>query len=445
MKRVLWFLVLIAATVLALLWNEFGMERRLAFSAKSGTPVSTVDDGSSGGKSSSVLRREGDDLVMECDIRAGYAWPYCNLVFDLGKIPKGIDLSGFDSMTVEASLEGPEPVKQLRLFLLNFNPAYSKVGQDESAKVQELVYDPRKRPTLKARLGQFTVSSWWANEHPLDSEHSGAEYDNVVALQLATGGNVQPGHHVVRLHRIEFTGKLISPATFRLAVLAAWGVLALAWALAQAVQLRRALAATRHGKAALESLNRQLQDDARHLTEVAKRDALTGVLNRHGLRDELARAAERGDKRFFPVSIVFVDIDHFKRINDEHGHAVGDQVITQIADVICGSVQRDDLCARWGGEEFLLIFPGTKVADARAIAERLRRSLHQSEWPNGMQVTGSFGVAQASAGDDLVDGIRRADEAMYSAKSQGRDRVELATGTGRASLPPPVSTLAETT
>jgi diguanylate cyclase (GGDEF)-like protein len=261
--------------------------------------------------------------------------------------------------------------------------------------------------------------------------------DNVVAVQVSTGGNVQPGHHELRLRRIDFTGKIIQPAAFRLGVIAVWGVIAAVGSLLHMLRLRRDLALTRHGKAALESLNRQLREDARYLTNVAKRDALTGVLNRHGLRDELARAAERGDERFFPVSIVFVDIDHFKRINDTHGHAVGDQVITRIADVICSAVQRDDLCARWGGEEFLLIFPGTKAADARAIAERLRRALHQSEWPMGMRVTGSFGVAQASAGEDLVDGIRRADEAMYSAKTQGRDRVELATTPGLASLPPP--------
>ena len=436
MKRVLWFPLLIAATVLVLVWNQFGMERHLALSGASAVGVRTVDDSSSGGRSSSTLRREGDDLVMECDIRAGYAWPYCSLVFELGKVPRGVDLSGYDSLSVDASLDGPEKTKQLRLFLPNFNAAYSKVGQDLSSKAQELVYDPEKHSTLHARLGQFTVSSWWANEHPLDAEHAGTEFDNVVSLQVSTGGNVEPGHHVLRLRHVDFAGKIVSPAAFRLGVIAAWGAFALVFALLQALELRRALAATRHGKAALESLNKQLQEDARQLTEVAKRDALTGVLNRHGLRDELARAAERGDERFFPVSIVFVDIDHFKRINDEHGHAVGDQVITQIADVICGAVQRDDLCARWGGEEFLLIFPGTKVADARAIAERLRRSLHQNDWPRGMHVTGSFGVAQASAGEDLVDGIRRADEAMYSAKSQGRDRVELASATGLPSLPP---------
>jgi diguanylate cyclase (GGDEF)-like protein len=436
MKRISWFLVLLVLTAAALLWNEFGMERHLGLDTR-WRSLQTVDDGSSGGKSSSSVRRVGDELVMDCDIRAGYAWPYCTLVFELAKPPKGVDLSAYASMTVEASYDGPEKTKQLRLFLLNFNPLYSRVGQDGSDKVQEFIYDPQARPVLTARLAQFAVSSWWANEHPVDAEHAGPEMDNVVAVQLSTGGNVQPGHHVLRLRRIEFVGKIVQPATFRLGVIAFWGVLALAWSLAHALRLRRDLALTRHGKAALESLNKQLREDARHLTNVAKRDALTGVLNRHGLRDELARAAERGDERFFPVAIVFVDIDHFKRINDTHGHAVGDQVITQIADVICGAVQRDDLCARWGGEEFLLIFPGTRVSDARAIAERLRRALHQRDWPMGLQVTGSFGVAQASAGEDLIEGIRRADEAMYVAKSQGRDRVELASGSGLPSLPPP--------
>jgi diguanylate cyclase (GGDEF)-like protein len=234
---------------------------------------------------------------------------------------------------------------------------------------------------------------------------------------------------VIRLQALEFSGKWIAPATFRLAVIAFWGVVGLGVLVAYALRTRRDLLASRFGKQALEQLNEQLRRDADRLTEGARRDALTGVLNRHGLRDALSRVAERGDRSFFPLSIVFVDIDHFKRINDEHGHDVGDRVIKQIADVIGGTIQRDDLFARWGGEEFLLVFPGTPAGDAAAIAERLRRVIRRSPWPQGLRVTGSFGVAQARAGEDLVDGIRRADEAMYQAKSQGRNRVELAEGT----------------
>jgi diguanylate cyclase (GGDEF)-like protein len=249
-----------------------------------------------------------------------------------------------------------------------------------------------------------------------------------VAMQVATGGNVTPGMHVITVDRIEFTGKLVPPATFRLWVIAIWLAAGVAYGAFYAVSAKRALAATRHGKATLERLNAELRIETDQLKQVARRDPLTGILNRHGLRDELSKAAERGDVRFFPLSIVFVDIDHFKRINDLHGHDVGDLVIKEISDVISSAIQRDDILARWGGEEFLLIFPGTAPTDARAIAERLRRAIAGRAWPAGLQVTGSFGVSAATMGEDLVEGIKRADEAMYLAKSNGRDRVELNVG-----------------
>jgi diguanylate cyclase (GGDEF)-like protein len=203
-----------------------------------------------------------------------------------------------------------------------------------------------------------------------------------------------------------------------------------------AISAKRALDANRFGKAALEQLNAELRIETEHLKDVAKRDPLTGALNRYGLRYELSKAAEQGDLKFFPLALVFVDIDHFKRINDLHGHDVGDRVIKEVSDVISNAIQRDDIFARWGGEEFLLIFPGTSPADARAIAERLRRAIASRAWPDGLQVTGSFGVSKAAAGEYLVDGIKRADEAMYLAKANGRDRVELILGGPQyASLP----------
>ena len=428
-KRVeLIFLFAFVLTAVGLVWNQLGMNRRLVLDGNSDLAVRAIDDSSSGGKTISSVRREGKKLVMDCEIRAGYAWPYCNLVFELGRPPAGVDLSAFDRVTVQASVQGPEAEQQLRLFLLNFNSAYSDAAQPSSAKVQELVYGPATHPRLSAKLSQFTVSSWWSASHAVGVEHAGTEFDNVVALQIATGGNVTPGRHVISVERIEFTGKLVSPATFRLWVIAAWLLAGAGYVISYAIGARKALQATRHGKAALERLNAELRVETDHLKQVARRDPLTGALNRFGLRDELSKAAERGDLRFFPLSMVFVDIDHFKRINDLHGHDFGDHVLKEVSDIIANAIQRDDMLARWGGEEFLLIFPGTAPADARAIAERLRRAIAGRAWPGGMQVTGSFGVSQATAGEDLVDGIKRADEAMYLAKSNGRDRVELNLG-----------------
>ena len=362
---------------------------------------------------------------MDCEIRAGYAWPYCNMVFELGRPPKGVDLSSYDTVSVSATMSGPEPTQQLRLFALDYNPAFSKPDVPESAKVQELVYDAGVHPEMHARINQFTVSSWWTTAHNLSIEHAGTEFNNVVAVQLATGGNVVPGHHTLTLERVEFKGKVIPVATFRLWVIATWLVAAFVGLVLYALGVARTLAATRYSKVALEQLNENLKKEADSHQRAARRDPLTGALNRYGLRDELTRAAEKGDREFFPLAIIFVDIDHFKAINDGHGHDVGDLVIKEFADVISNAIERQDICARWGGEEFLLIFPGTVAADALAIAERLRRAINDRAWPQNLRVTGSFGIAQAKAGEDLVDGIKRADEAMYAAKANGRDRVEL--------------------
>jgi diguanylate cyclase (GGDEF)-like protein len=430
------FLALFMATAVGLAWNQFGMNRHLDLVARTDLAVRVIDDSSSGGKTVSSLRRDGHALVMDCEIRAGYAWPYCTLVFELGRPPDGMDLTSYDTISVLGTSVGPEQDQQLRLFLLNYNAAYSDSSRPDSAKVQELVYGPAAHPHLSAKLSQFTVSSWWSAAHPVGVERAGTEFGNIVAVQVATGGNVTPGRHVITVNQIDFSGKLIPVATFRLWVIAAWLAGGLAYLVRYAISAKRALDANRFGKATLERLNAELRSETEHLKNVAKRDPLTGALNRYGLRDELTKAAKQGDLKFFPLSLVFVDIDHFKRINDLHGHDVGDQVIKEVSDVISNAIQRDDIFARWGGEEFLLIFPGTSPADARAIAERLRRAIAGRAWPDGLRVTGSFGVSKAAAGEDLVDGIKRADEAMYLAKTNGRDRVELILGGPQyASLP----------
>lgn len=435
---------LLLLSTAGLLWNQFGMERTFRLDASSRMEIRAIDDSSSGGKTVSSLRRADGKVVMDCDIRAGYAWPYCSMIFELGRPPQGVDLSSFDTVSVAATLDGPEAVRQLRLFALDYNPAFSKPDAPESAKVQELVYDAGVHPRMQARVSQFTVSSWWTNAHALNIEQAGTEFSNVVAVQLSTGGNVVPGHHALTLERIEFKGKVIPVATFRLWVIATWLAASFVGLFFHAMATARALAATRYSKVALEQLNASLKQQADSHQHAARRDPLTGVLNRYGLRDELTKAAQRGDREFFPLAIVFIDIDHFKSINDGHGHEVGDLVIKEFADVISKAIERDDICARWGGEEFLLIFPATVASDARAIAERLRRAVNDRTWPQSLRVTGSFGVAQAKAGDDLVEGIKRADEAMYAAKANGRDRVELNLATAAVpSLPPASRTLAE--
>lgn len=157
---------------------------------------------------------------------------------------------------------------------------------------------------------------------------------------------------------------------------------------------------------------------------MAYRDELTGAANRRRLLEELAHQAERDDPGR-PVSVVFFDLDHFKRVNDTRGHDVGDRVLRVVADVAARVVRDGDVVARLGGEEFVIVAPGSGRDDAVRLAERLRVAIPDAvEAAVGTRTTASFGVTTLRPGDDAIDVLRRADARMYAAKRGGRDRVE---------------------
>jgi diguanylate cyclase (GGDEF)-like protein len=124
-----------------------------------------------------------------------------------------------------------------------------------------------------------------------------------------------------------------------------------------------------------------------------------------------------------PMTVIFLDIDHFKSINDTHGHDVGDDVLRRFAAAIGAGIRSADRLVRWGGEDFLIVCPMTNVHQGRILAESLRQALHHQTWPAGLRVTASFGVAQHHACDEIGVAIKHADEALYRAKQGGRDRV----------------------
>lgn len=166
----------------------------------------------------------------------------------------------------------------------------------------------------------------------------------------------------------------------------------------------------------------------RKLRRLATVDSLTGLLNRrHGTylaEKEIARFQRAGH----PVAFMLLDVDHFKMINDHHGHETGDIVLTSIGQIIPAQLRAQDLVARWGGEEFLVILPGTGIDSAMASAERLREALRSYDWKavvgKPIQVTISVGVSELCESDDMASVIRRADQALYRGKVGGRDRVE---------------------
>jgi diguanylate cyclase (GGDEF)-like protein len=156
---------------------------------------------------------------------------------------------------------------------------------------------------------------------------------------------------------------------------------------------------------------------------LAVTDRLTGLANRRGAEQVIRREVVRAKRYGVPLSVLLFDIDHFKSLNDTHGHSVGDQVLRQVAKGIAGNLRDTDLASRWGGEEFLVILPTTPLEAARACAERIRGAVASLTLPTGQAVTISGGVAQYQPFESLQEVLARVDELLYAAKAGGRNRI----------------------
>lgn len=169
-----------------------------------------------------------------------------------------------------------------------------------------------------------------------------------------------------------------------------------------------------------------LSIQAAELEKLAITDRLTGLCNRRRLDEILDREVDVVRRYDFPLSVIMADIDQFKSVNDTHGHQVGDEVLVAVAAQFKGGVRKTDTLGRWGGEEFMMLCPGTDLGRASGVAEQLRRRVEACDIPVVGRKTCSFGVAQLLGQESAKELIRRADGALYRAKELGRNRVETA-------------------
>jgi diguanylate cyclase (GGDEF)-like protein len=161
------------------------------------------------------------------------------------------------------------------------------------------------------------------------------------------------------------------------------------------------------------------------LEKLAVTDNLTQVYNRQKLGDIIEEASERVRRHNSLLSVIILDLDNFKGINDTHGHVVGDTVLKAVADVVRKNVRASDHLVRWGGEEFMIVAPGTSLAEADGLANKLRGLIEEHDFGRAGKVTASFGLTQFRHDDTDHSFITRADGALYKAKDEGRNRVEI--------------------
>jgi diguanylate cyclase (GGDEF)-like protein/hemerythrin-like metal-binding protein len=188
------------------------------------------------------------------------------------------------------------------------------------------------------------------------------------------------------------------------------------------VALQRQLGA----EATVDDKRRRAEGRAREFARKADTDALTGLLNRLGFNGAFVNEFERARRYRQALSVVILDLDHFKRVNDEHGHVAGDQVLIRVARLIEAQTRQSDTVARWGGEEFVVLAPMTEASGATQLAEKLRALMEATPLGPVGAVTGSFGVAELQPGDSIESLLHRADEALYRVKNSTRNGVACA-------------------
>jgi len=177
--------------------------------------------------------------------------------------------------------------------------------------------------------------------------------------------------------------------------------------------------------AELAAVNQKLKNKIQHVEHIATHDALTGVFNRRMFESLLDVEIKRAKRYKQPLSIVLADVDLFKEVNDQYGHAVGDQVLCQLTQILSEHLREGDILSRWGGEEFSMVLPNCTTEQAYDMTDRLRRQIAESSFEKRISVTCSFGVTGYFDNDSVSSVFARVDKALYQAKNNNRNNVQL--------------------
>lgn len=436
----IWIACLLVLSAGLAAWHHYGMRRTLVIGPGSNYPFELSDDRSTGeGESIASFTRTPDALVIGCDVKPGYRWPFCGYRLIISTIGKGINLPGFDTVSFDIGATGPMAVP-VGIYLRNFNPAYAKAHDPDSLKRNTYQYGPDPEPQpFVVPLANFQVASWWIQQNHIPPREASPDLSNVTSIDIATGSPIIPGQYRIVVRAITFHGKWLSDNQLLSIVLALWLASGVVYLVGSFWRAQRAARVADLRKRELESSNAALEQQRHQLEITANHDELTGAYNRVGLRSHLEVAMARARQGRAPLSIIFMDLDHFKDVNDSHGHTVGDSVLQGFAAFVTRHVRGRDVLCRWGGEEFILLCPDTPLDVAAQAADRLCTLMASEAWPSHIAMHCSFGVAEMGGDEDAAAFIARADGALYRAKRAGRNRVEVSRGEGDVSGEPAAS------
>ncbi len=418
--------VLLAATVIALTAYQKGLNDIMFLNLSDYPYIIAQTDSADGGNSAVKLIRTDSSVVVDYELREGYAYPFAGIKILLGDgRTKGLDISHYDSIFVWVKPRGEGTV---RLYMRSYDPSIYREDDETSLKFNELEFFPLEETYPAVFVPQeFRVASWWVAQNEINVHKARVDLSNVPLIEIQTGTNAPLGYGTMEIRGLRFKGKKIAWADLVTIIVAIWFVTFLIILIIRFFDYSRERAANKKKREELEKNLKALEIEKTEYEKSSKEDPLTGCLNRAGFSSVLMREQENLVKNGSPVSFVILDIDHFKDVNDTWGHNVGDEVLVNLTKLIQGKIRNTDALVRWGGEEFVILCGDTPIQNAQFLAEKLRHAIETTQLIKQQVVTCSFGIAEMIAGEDPKRLFDRADKALYASKEGGRNRVTSAT------------------
>lgn len=411
-------IVLVAVTLLLLAWQRFGMNEILTITPKHVNKFWAESDAQEGGNSIAQMQA-GSTFEMHCAISAKSirSYPYCNFFFGLEPDGSGIDLTKYEDVRITLKHRSTAP-DNLKIFLNHFYQGGTASRYPFKVNMYRLSTNGEWQ-SFDIPIKDFFVPTWWLCQS--NAENPAAELGNVKHFGISSGESTAGRDIQVEVKKIEFRRKRITTETLQRWLLFGWLAWVVALLLFKMFRLSRQSAHLQKRSSELEKRNARLREKSGKLQYLAQHDALTALYNRTGLAPVLQRALAQYRERHEPFCVLIIDLDHFKRVNDELGHDAGDEVLRGFARLLSERSRKTDIPGRWGGEEFLIICQATELKGALTLAETLVATTRTAQLLPDRKVTCSIGVAEMH-GTELEPLLRQADEALYKAKAAGRDR-----------------------
>lgn len=377
--------------------------------------LSIFSDEGIGGKSR-VIWLDQDQSEFQCTVPSSDSVQYCggSITWWQNDGVKYYDFSNFDRLLLDVNYQGQAANLVINLYNQPDNAAAKGSTSEQKAMSVNVRTRDFNQP-VEVSFSDFKVADWWISQFNVSREFAHVELDKISSIGVASSPPFSHQPDIIAIRGIYAAGVYFSKETLYASLLVFWALLLMSEALFHYWALHRRIA---RDAAKLQTLSEM---SAKYKVK-AETDKLTGLSNREGLAQTL-KAIEQNQAQGH-YALLLIDVDHFKKLNDQHGHNVGDLVLEELAHVINKSIRSTDLLCRWGGEEFVLLFRYTQAQDVYPFAEKIRLEIASASFAGtlNLSITVSIGSAFMALHEKFEQTFKAADQALYTAKRSGRNQ-----------------------